>query len=92
MYRPIKNWAARDRSTCNGYTLIYVPEHPKSFNGFYYEHRLVIESHLDRILDSTETVHHIGCKSDNSWNNLFLCTWQEHERLNRQEHLLTRQQ
>ncbi|QRI45756.1 HNH endonuclease [Streptomyces phage Battuta] len=43
------------------------------------------------MLKSDETVHHIGIKTDNTWKNLFLCTWEEHNRLNRAEHLaLTR--
>ncbi|AST15299.1 HNH endonuclease [Streptomyces phage Samisti12] len=92
MYRPIRNWHNRKRIISDdGYVLVFAPEHPKSFNGgWYYEHRMVFEARLGRLLDSTETVHHIGCKTDNTRKNLFLCSWEEHERLNRQEALTRR--
>lgn len=88
MYKPISNWHNRKKMLSeDGYVLVFVPEHPKSFNdGWYYEHRLVFELKLNRILKHDETVHHIGMKTDNSQKNLFLCTWKEHERLNRAEH------
>ena len=64
-----------------GYVLIKVPEHPKSFGGWYYEHRLVIEKKLDRILEIWETVHHINeNKQDNRIENLFLCTREQHSK------------
>ena len=82
-YRPIKDWSdrARDKSP-KGYNLIFVPEHPKSFNGgWYYEHRMVVEAHLGRVLDCTETVHHLNeVKSDCKIENLFVCTRLEHDR------------
>lgn len=92
MYIPIRNWHNRKRMlSSDGYVLIHAPDHPKNFNGWYYEHRMVCEAHLGRMLQSDETVHHIGLKTDNSYKNLFVCSWQEHERLNRAEHLaLTR--
>jgi hypothetical protein len=93
MYVPIRNWHNRKKMLSeDGYVLVWTPEHPKSFNGgWYYEHRMVFETRLKRMLKSTETVHHIGTKTDNTWKNLFLCTWEEHNRLNRAEHLaLTR--
>lgn len=82
IYRPIKDWSDRIyKLNSNGYVLIMCPEHPKSFlGGFYYEHRLVAEKHIGRILKSWETVHHIsGDKTDNSLKNLFVCTRQEHD-------------
>lgn len=91
MYSPIVNWAGRERVLSkDGYYIIKVPEHPRSFDGWYYEHRLVIEAEIGRLLDRTETVHHIGIKTDNSKRNLFLCTWKEHERLNRHDDLTRR--
>lgn len=93
MYRPIRNWHNRKtKMSEDGYRLIFAPEHPKSFaGGWYYEHRMVFEARLGRLLKTDETVHHIGKKTDNTAKNLFLCSWTEHERLNRQEHLaLTR--
>ena len=50
MYTPIKSWTKRDRVISKeGYVLVKVPEHPKNFKGWYYEHRLVIEKQLNRI-------------------------------------------
>ena len=67
MYQPIKAWTKRDRKiSMNGYVLIMVPEHPKNFMGWYYEHRLVIEKQLNRLIDDWETIHHINeDKTDN---------------------------
>lgn len=61
--------------------LVKVPEHPKSFNGgWYYEHRLVVEASLGRVLESEVTIHHISeDKTDCSLDNLFLCTRSEHD-------------
>lgn len=82
MYSPINAWTKRDRKVNNaGYVLIKVPEHPKSFFGWYYEHRLVIEKQLNRIIDDWETIHHInGDKKDNRLINLFLCSRAEHNK------------
>jgi hypothetical protein len=64
-----------------GYILVYVPEHPKSFNGWYYEHRVVIEQNINRFLNKWETVHHInGNKQDNRIKNLFVCVEYQHKK------------
>jgi hypothetical protein len=81
-YTPVVDWS--DRATKNhrkGYVLVYVPEHYKSFDGgYYYEHRLVAERQLGRVLRRWESVHHISeNKTDNSPNNLFICTRKEHD-------------
>ena len=81
-YNPILDWSDRDiKTNQKGYVLIHVPEHHKSFcGGYYYEHRLVMERQLGRVLRRWETVHHISeDKSDNSPNNLFLCSRREHD-------------
>lgn len=81
MYKPIKNWSKKTKKSQDGYVLIQVPDHPKSFGGWYYEHRLVIEKELDRILEDWETVHHINeNKQDNRLKNLFLCTRPQHDK------------
>jgi hypothetical protein len=81
MYTPIQRWEKRKTKLLGGYVLIWVPEHPKSFKGWYYEHRLVCEKQLGDILDSKETVHHINLdKTDNRLINLFICTEAEHRK------------
>jgi hypothetical protein len=88
MYNPVKSWGKRTVKVSDGYVLVNIPEHPKSFKGWYYEHRLVIESHLDRILEEWETVHHINeNKQDNRLNNLFLCTREQHNKAHQTKEL-----
>jgi hypothetical protein len=72
MYTPIKVWTKRDRKVSKeGYV----------FRGFYYEHRLMIEKQINRVLNDWETIHHINeNKIDNRLINLFLCTRLEHNK------------
>lgn len=78
-YTPTACWAARERRTTrSGYVEIHIPEHPKSYNGWVLEHRLVIESEIGRVLDCLETVHHIGPKHDNRRELLIACTREQH--------------
>jgi hypothetical protein len=82
-YTPIQDWAGRQtKINEHGYTLVNVPEHPKSFcGGWYYEHRLVAEKRYGRVLKSWETVHHISeVKTDCSWTNLIVVTRKEHDK------------
>jgi hypothetical protein len=83
LYKPLQKWYKRERKLNeNGYWLVKVPEHPKSFcGGWYYEHRLIAERQFGRVLESWETVHHISeDKTDCSTLNLFVCTRKEHDR------------
>ena len=58
----------------NGYVRIYQPTHPHcSRSGHVWEHRLVMEAHIGRLLTPTEVVHHINENtSDNDIDNLML--------------------
>jgi hypothetical protein len=63
------------RKELAGYILVRAPEgHPgASHDGSIYEHRLVMEKHLGRLLESGEVVHHInGERADNRIENLQL--------------------
>ena len=82
LYSPIQRWEKRSvKRNQEGYLIVNVPHHPKSFNGWYYEHRLVMERKYDRILEDWETVHHINeNKTDNRECNLFVCTAEQHSK------------
>lgn len=87
-YLPIQQWDKRKtRLSKNGYVLVWIPEHPRSFKqGWYFEHILVAEKMLGRLLEHYESVHHISQnKQDNTWKNLFVCTREEHDRAHRMQ-------
>lgn len=68
-----------------GYVRILRPEHPANIKGYIYEHRALFEEHLERYLSTWESVHHINeVKSDNRFENLFLCSQQEHSAIHRE--------
>lgn len=77
------NWRGGKKEYKDGYITIYCPDHPKAMKGKYvYEHQLVVEEHIGRILRSDEVVHHIdGNKHNNDINNLLLMTNSDHLRL-----------
>lgn len=80
MYKPLLRWHRREKKVNkNGYVVVYVPEHPRNFKGYVYEHRLVVESIVGRVLETWEEVHHINrIRHDNGRENLFLCSRQQH--------------
>ena len=69
----------KDRITKGGYIWIKAKNHPHADkNGYYMEHRLVVERYLQRFLKTEEVVHHLdGNKSDNELDNLMLFSTQK---------------
>lgn len=63
-----------------GYVYVRAPEHPTVYaNGFYPEHRLVVEKAIGRSLSRDEHVHHRdGDKQNNDLSNLEVLTAREH--------------
>lgn len=63
----------------SGYILIRCIQHPNSRNGYIFEHRLIMEKKLNRLLNSSERIHHIdGNKKNNNISNLVLTNIIEH--------------
>jgi len=67
------NWKG-GKMIIDGYIYIWKPNHPNATNyGYVLEHRLIMEKHLGRLLNSKEVVHHINkIKTDNKIKNLKL--------------------
>jgi HNH endonuclease len=76
-------WRGGRTISASGYVLVLVPSHPQADkDGYYEEHRLVMEQHLGRFLEPTECVHHFNHnRQDNRIENLELMeSWAQHQR------------
>ena len=88
-----ENWKGGKYLSNWGYYYIRAPKkHPqKAYNGYIFEHRLVMEKHIGRYLKPTEHVHHInGIKTDNRIENLVIITKAQHNTIhfkNKPSHL-----
>jgi hypothetical protein len=61
------NWRGGRKKESAGYILIYSPNHPFcNIKNNVYEHRLVMEKHLGRYLESWEIIHHKNHKKDDN--------------------------
>jgi len=67
-------WRGGVLHAADGYIYIYKPEHQHATKmGYVLEHRLVMESHIGRLLKKKEVVHHINKnRRDNRIENLML--------------------
>lgn len=75
-------WRGGRRHHACGYILVNMPEHPNRHkNKMVFEHRLVMEKRIGRLLKREEIVHHLnGIKDDNREENLVIVTNKKHER------------
>lgn len=70
------------KTKCNGYWLIYKPDHPHANSmgkGYVRQCRLLAEEMLGRYLESWEVVHHInGVRDDDRPENIIVLTNSKH--------------
>lgn len=73
-------WNIRKIISKGDYYYALVPEHPNATkNGYVLLHRVIMENHLGRLLNSNEVVHHIdGNKKNNDISNLEVMDYREH--------------
>lgn len=73
-------WSGGRRKDANGYIKILNPDHPFcDCKGYVFEHRLVMEKEIGKILKRTDLVHHLnGVKDDNRIENLLIVVRKNH--------------
>ena len=66
-------WKGGKITTTLGYIKLYTPNHPRALNNYVFEHRLVVEKHIGRLLSIKEPVHHVDFnKINNNIKNLIV--------------------
>ena len=61
-------------SLCNGYYMVYMPNHPRSHQNRIFKSHLIVEKVLGNILPFTACIHHInGDSTNDANNNLLVC-------------------
>ena len=80
-------WNIKKVISKGDYQYALVPEHPKATrNGYVLLHRVIVENHLGRVLNSHEVVHHKDHnKRNNTLDNLEVLDSREHLRQHAQE-------
>ena len=73
-------WNIKKIISKGDYLYALVPEHPNSTkNGYVLAHRVIMENHLGRLLNTDEIIHHIdGNKKNNLINNLEIMNYKSH--------------
>lgn len=76
-------WKVEGIVSKGDYNYVIVKDHPYATkHGYVLEHRVVMENHLCRLLNSDEVVHHKNeNKKDNRVTNLQVMSKEEHARL-----------
>lgn len=76
-------WKGGRNPKGNGYIRVQAPGHPGAVKGYVYEHRIVAERELGRLLAPGEVVHHLnGVRDDNRPENLIvIASHVQHQRL-----------
>ena len=76
-------WNIKKVISKGDYNYALVPNHPYATkNGYVLLHRIIMENHLGRVLNTNEVVHHIdGNKKNNSIDNLQVLTKENHTKL-----------